>query len=99
MDTRPFKYLWCRPTIADCKHCTVSTKVFRHFRNRPFDAWYICKVGNDRTECNGEGYMASTVDTPAVAEVAPKLEAAVSKRDSAYLNQDEINAMVEAAKK
>jgi len=96
MDTRVFKYLWGLPAIADCKHCGQSTKVFRHFRNRPFDAWYLCKIGNDKTDCGG----AEQVVEIAPQIIAPKrLEDVVAKRGSDVVNQDEIDAMVEAANK
>jgi len=92
-----FRYLWGLPNIAPCKHCKSSTKVFRNARNRPNDAWYLCNIGNDKTQCNGNTNTAPESVMP-FAE-PERLEDMIAKRGDANLNQDEINALIAKANK
>jgi hypothetical protein len=92
-----FRYLWGLPSAAPCKHCGSSSKVFRHFRNRPHDAFYICNVGNDKTACGGQS--ATNAAAPFPAAESERLEDTISKRGDANLSQDEINALIAKANK
>jgi len=95
MTTKVFIYLWCLPITADCKHCKSSTKVFRHARNRPHDAFYICNVGRSKFEC-GSNASPSPAEPP--PEEPKQRVDVIGKRGDANLTQDEIDAMLAANK-
>jgi len=92
-----FRYLWGLPIIAPCKHCRVSVKVFRNARNRPFDAFYLCNAGNDKTQCNGNTGASPEAAAPFAEPERP--EDMIAKRGDANLNQDEISALFAKASK
>jgi hypothetical protein len=88
-----FIYLWGLPTIAPCKHCGVSNKVFRHFINRPHDAFYICQLGHNKTECRGNTNPSPDPVAQMPLAEPERPEDLISKRGDAALNQDEISLL------
>lgn len=82
--------------MADCKHCGYSSKVFRHYSLRPFDAFYICGLGREKDRCNGNAASVGVPSNSVTQESVSRIEDAVAKRGTDNLGQDEIDKLIAA---
>lgn len=82
--------------MADCKHCGNSNKVFRHYSQRPFDAFYLCRLGRDKDECDGKAVSSAALNNGVTQEAVNRIEDAVAKRGTDNLGQSEIDLLIAA---
>lgn len=82
--------------MADCKHCSYSNKVFRNYLQRPFDTFYLCNIGRDKSECDSKVIPVRAPSNGILQEPANRIEDAVAKRGTDNLGQSEIDMLIAA---